>query len=147
MQSATCIFAARSVLLVLHACAQEVLLLVSLQDLLVHLRPSLERLTLFEEAAQAVAAIEATEARSAAAGPAGLGAIEEEDSESDSNGENSGSDSDAGGNLNLSFSIIMAACIYLGCTRTCLLKTANHLSKLGHFQHQGTGVVQHLQAV
>ncbi len=68
-----------------------------MQDLLAHLRPSLERLTCFEEAAQAVAAIEATEVQSAAAGPAGLGSIEEEDSDSDHSADNSGSDSDAQG--------------------------------------------------
>ena len=70
-----------------------------LQDLLAQLRPSLERLTEYEQAAEAVAAIEATEARSAASGPAGLGAIEEEDSDSDNSQDNSGSDSDAEGNL------------------------------------------------
>ncbi|KAL0026394.1 hypothetical protein WJX79_005678 [Trebouxia sp. C0005] len=64
------------------------------QDLLAHLRPSLERLTSFEQAAQAVAAIEASEARSCAAGPAGLGAIEEEDSDTDDSADNSGSNSD-----------------------------------------------------
>ncbi|DBA81963.1 TPA: hypothetical protein ACH3X1_007672 [Trebouxia sp. C0004] len=64
------------------------------QDLLAHLRPSLERLTSFEQAAQAVAAIETSEARSVAAGPAGLGAIEEEDSDSDDSADNSGSDTD-----------------------------------------------------
>ena len=68
-----------------------------MQDLLAQLRPSLERVGTFEEAAQAVAAIEASEARSAAAGPANLGAIEEEDSDSDNNADNSGSDSDAEG--------------------------------------------------
>ena len=70
-----------------------------MQDLLAHLRPSLERLTEYEQAAQAVAAIEASEARSAASGSAGLGAIEEEDSDSDNSGDNSGSDSDAEGEL------------------------------------------------
>jgi len=65
-----------------------------MQDLLAHLRPSLERLTSFEQAAQAVAAIETSETRSVAAGPAGLGAIEEEDSDSDDSAGNSGSDSD-----------------------------------------------------
>lgn len=67
------------------------------QDLLAHLRPSLVRITEYEQAAQAVAAIEASEARSAAAGPAGLGAIEEEESDSDNSEDNSGSDSDAEG--------------------------------------------------
>lgn len=64
------------------------------QDLLAHLRPSLERLTSFPDAAQAVAALEASEARSAAGGPVGLGSIEEEDSDSDESADNSGSDSD-----------------------------------------------------
>lgn len=67
------------------------------QDLLAHLRPGLERVTEYEQAAEAVAAIEASEARSAAAGPAGLGAIEEEDSDSNGSHDNSGSDSDAEG--------------------------------------------------
>lgn len=70
-----------------------------LQDLLAHLRPSLERLTEYEQAAQAVAAIETSEARSAALGSAGLGAIEEEDSDSDNSQDNSGSDIDAEGEL------------------------------------------------
>ena len=46
-----------------------------------------------------MAAIEAGEARSAAAGPAGLGAIEEEESDSENSEDNSGSDSDAEGGL------------------------------------------------
>ncbi len=70
-----------------------------MQDLLAHLRPSLERLTSFEQAAQAVAAIETSEARSVAAGPAGLGAIEEEDSDSDDSADNSGSNSDNEGTV------------------------------------------------
>lgn len=70
-----------------------------MQDLLAHLRPSLERLTSFEQAAQAVAAIEASEARSCAAGPAGLGAIEEEDSDTDDSADNSGSNSDDEGTM------------------------------------------------
>ena len=69
-----------------------------MQDLLAHLRPSLERLTSFEQAAQAVAAIETSEARSVAAGPAGLGAIEEEDSDSDDSAD-SGSNSDNEGTV------------------------------------------------
>ena len=64
-----------------------------LQDLLASLRPSLERISTFEEAVRIVAAIEANEARSAAAGPASLGIIEEEDSESD-HSDGSGSDSE-----------------------------------------------------
>ncbi|KAL3151997.1 hypothetical protein ABBQ32_001118 [Trebouxia sp. C0010 RCD-2024] len=67
------------------------------QDLLAHLRPSLVRITEYEQAAQAVVAIEASDARSAAAGPAGLGAIEEEESDSDNSEDNRGSDSDAEG--------------------------------------------------
>ena len=70
-----------------------------LQDLLAHLRPSLQRLSEYEQAAQAVAAIEASEARSAASLSAGLGAIEEEESDSDDSQDNSGSDSDAEGEL------------------------------------------------
>lgn len=70
-----------------------------LQDLLAHLRPSLQRLSEYEQAAQAVAAIEASEARSAASLSAGLGAIEEEESDSDNSQDNSGSDSDAEGEL------------------------------------------------
>ncbi len=70
-----------------------------MQDLLAHLRPSLERLTSFEQAAQAVAAIETSEAWSVAAGPAGLGAIEEEDSDSDDSADNSGSNSDNEGTV------------------------------------------------
>ena len=61
-----------------------------LQDLLASLRPSLERISTFDDAMRAVGAIEANEARSAAIGPASLGIIEEEDSESDnSNGSES----------------------------------------------------------
>ena len=70
-----------------------------MQDLLAHLRPALERLTSFEQAAQAVASIEISEARSVAAGPAGLGAIEEEDSDSDDSADNSGSNSDNEGTV------------------------------------------------
>ena len=75
-----------------------------------HLRPSLERLTEYEQAAQAVATIEASEARSTASLPAGLGAIEEEDSDSDNSHDDSGSDSDAEGELpGLQFRSIPAA--------------------------------------
>ena len=82
----------------------------NVQDLLATLRPTLERLTLFEEAVRAVAAIEASEARSAAAGPAGLGIIEEEDSASDDSADGSGSDSDAGGTQQLHPNISLSVC-------------------------------------
>ena len=68
-----------------------------LQDLLARLRPTLERLTEYEQAAQAVAAIEASETRTVAAGPAALGAIEEEDSDTDESQNGSDSDSNAHG--------------------------------------------------
>lgn len=80
-----------------HVCSKGFFLI--LQDLLAHLRPSLVRITEYEQAAQAVVAIEASDARSAAAGPAGLGAIEEEESDSDNSEDNRGSDSDAEGGL------------------------------------------------
>lgn len=63
------------------------------------LRPSLERLSSYEEAARAVAMIEANEARSASAPPGSLGAIEEEESDDENGQDNSGSDDNDEGML------------------------------------------------
>ena len=70
-----------------------------MQDLLAKLRPSLQRLSTYEEAAQVVAGIEASEARSAAAPPGSLGAIEEEESDDENDQDNTGSDDEHGGEL------------------------------------------------
>lgn len=71
-----------------------------LQDLLVMLRPSLERLGNYEAAAAAVAAIQASEERSAAAPPGGLGTVDEEESDDENGLDNSGSDDENEGMLN-----------------------------------------------
>lgn len=70
-----------------------------MQDLLAKLRPSLQRLSSYEEAAQVVAGIEVSEARSAAAPPGSLGAIEEEESDAENDQDNTGSDDEHGGEL------------------------------------------------
>lgn len=80
----------------------EQLMVICLQDLLAQLRPSLERLASYEEAAQAVAAIQTSESRSAAAGPGSLGAIEEEEEESDEEQDHSGSDDEQEGEQRIS---------------------------------------------
>ncbi len=96
-----------------------------MQDLLAHLRPSLERLTSFEQAAQAVAAIETSEARSVAAGPAGLGAIEEEESDSDDSADNSGSNSDNEGIAFTSVSIVCCFSTVRGATTNLTIRNVS----------------------
>ena len=115
-----------------------------MQDLLATLRPALERLTSFEEAVRVVAAIEASEARSAAAGPAGLSIIEEEDSASDDSGVGSGSDSDAGGMQKLLCSICLSLC---GSLYWCISCQSLVLIQLRYISHEHVPVMEHVNIV
>lgn len=94
------------------------------------LRPSLERLSSYEEAARAVAMIEANEARSASAPPGSLGAIEEEESDDENGQDNSGSDDNDEGMLRPCKSVSLNTNrTYMRPSRTRCMQHKQHSSK------------------